>query len=42
MLAPAYDRPQSAKTLTAWLAEAGLQRTDVLRTGHLVGRGTKS
>jgi SAM-dependent methyltransferase len=41
MLSPAHDHPQSPKTLAAWLAEAGLRDAAVLRTGHLVGRGTK-
>jgi ubiquinone/menaquinone biosynthesis C-methylase UbiE/uncharacterized protein YbaR (Trm112 family) len=41
MLSPAHDHPQSAATVSAWLAEAGLRDGEVLRTGHLVGRGVK-
>jgi SAM-dependent methyltransferase len=39
MLSPSYDRPQSPETLSRWLAEAGMDEIEVLRTGHLVGRG---
>lgn len=38
-LAPEYDNPQNAQTVAAWLAEAGLQDREVLKAGHLVGRG---
>jgi SAM-dependent methyltransferase len=41
MFSPAHDHPQSAATMRAWLAEAGLARPEVLRTGHLVARGIK-
>lgn len=41
MLAPAYDQPQSAATARRWLEQAGLREIDVLKAGHLVGRGTK-
>jgi SAM-dependent methyltransferase len=39
-LAPEYDHPQTPVTLARWLAEAGLRDVEVLRAGHLVGRGT--
>jgi SAM-dependent methyltransferase len=41
MLAPAYDRPQRAQTLLAWLNEAGLIDTRVFHPAHLVGLGRK-
>ena len=41
MLAPQYDQPQSAKTVQAWLQNAGLSRIEVFQAGHLVARGTK-
>lgn len=41
MLAPTYDHPQSPATLRQWFAEAGFEVCEVLRPGHLVGRGTK-
>lgn len=41
MLASMYDQPQLARTLQAWLMEAGLADIEVLRTGHLVGRGVR-
>jgi ubiquinone/menaquinone biosynthesis C-methylase UbiE/uncharacterized protein YbaR (Trm112 family) len=37
---PAYDHPQSAKTVRRWLESSGLKEIQVLRAGHLVGRGT--
>lgn len=39
MLSPAFDRPQSPETLTRWMQEAGMTDVEVVRTGHLVGRG---
>ncbi len=39
MLAPAHDHPQSAATLRAWFAEAGLIDIEVERLGFIVGRG---
>ncbi|MFO1422300.1 MAG: methyltransferase domain-containing protein [Candidatus Competibacteraceae bacterium] len=42
MLAPAYDHPQTPKTVKHWLEMAGLERIEVLQAGHLVGRGTVS
>lgn len=38
-LAPEYDSPQSPATVNKWLQEAGLQDCEVLKAGHLVGRG---
>jgi SAM-dependent methyltransferase len=40
-LAPEYDQPQTAFTAREWLAQAGLKNIEVLRAGHLVGRGIK-
>jgi len=40
-LAPAYDNPQTAVTVCLWLKEAGLRDIEVLKAGHLVGRGRK-
>jgi len=40
-LAPKYDNPQTAATARAWLVEAGLDHVEVLRAGHLVGRGIR-
>lgn len=39
-LAPEYDHPQTAKTVRRWLERSGLKEIQVLRAGHLVGRGT--
>jgi SAM-dependent methyltransferase len=41
MFSPAHDHPQSAKTLRSWMSEAGLAEAEVLRVGHLVGRGVR-
>lgn len=41
MLAPAYDQPQTVATARSWLEQAGLRDIEVLKAGHLVGRGTK-
>ena len=41
MLSPAYDEPQSPETVSRWLTEAGMTEVEVVRTGHLVGRGVK-
>ena len=41
MLAPAYDHPQSAPTITRWFRDAGLSDVEVFHWGHLVGRGSK-
>lgn len=40
MLAPAYDQPQTPATVRRWLESAGLEQIEILRAGHLVGRGT--
>jgi SAM-dependent methyltransferase len=39
-LAPAYDRPQRPATIRRWLETAGVQDVEVLKAGHLVGRGS--
>jgi 2-polyprenyl-3-methyl-5-hydroxy-6-metoxy-1,4-benzoquinol methylase len=39
-LSPEYDHPQTAKTVLRWMERAGLKKIQVLRAGHLVGRGT--
>jgi len=36
---PAYDSPQTARTLARWSRQAGLQQIEVTRAGHLVARG---
>jgi SAM-dependent methyltransferase len=42
MLAPKYDHPEpTARRLRCWLDGAGLTEVEVLRAGHLVGRGHK-
>ena len=41
MLAPQYDRPQTARTVRRWLEVAGLEDIAVFHEGHLVGRGRK-
>jgi SAM-dependent methyltransferase len=38
-LSPAYDNPQTPKTVGLWLQAAGLKEIEVLHAGHLVGRG---
>lgn len=38
-LSPAYDNPQTPRTVGRWLQAAGLKETEVLHAGHLVGRG---
>src|SRR5213078_2024511 len=40
-LSPAYDQPQTASTLSAWFGRAGFEEIEVLKAGHLVGRGRK-
>jgi SAM-dependent methyltransferase len=37
---PQYDQPQTATTVRAWMVRAGLKDIEVLKAGHLVGRGT--
>ncbi|HEX2123681.1 MAG TPA: methyltransferase domain-containing protein [Thermoanaerobaculia bacterium] len=41
MLSPAHDHPQTAATLREWMESAAVRDVEVLRAGHLVGRGTK-
>ena len=38
-LSPEYDNPQNAETVNAWLTEANFKNIEVLKAGHLVGRG---
>jgi 2-polyprenyl-3-methyl-5-hydroxy-6-metoxy-1,4-benzoquinol methylase len=38
--APAYDNPQTPPTVRRWLEAAGLADIEVLKAGHLVGRGS--
>jgi hypothetical protein len=38
---PAYDNPQTAKTVRLWLERTGLREIEVLKAGHLVGRGLR-
>jgi hypothetical protein len=40
-LTPAYDNPQTRKTINKWLLEFGFENIVVLKEGHIVGRGTK-
>lgn len=40
-LSPEYDNPQDSKTVRRWLQDARLEDIEVLKAGHLVGRGTK-
>jgi len=39
-LAPAFDNPQTGEMLRRWFEDAGLKEIQVLRAGHLVGRGS--
>ncbi len=41
MFAPKFDNPQTAETVQRWLQQAGLEKIEVLKAGHLVGRGQK-
>jgi hypothetical protein len=41
MLAPEHDHPQTAKSVRAWLTEAGLSGVDATREGLVVGRAVK-
>jgi len=38
-LSPEFDNPQAPETVSRWLEDAGLEQVEVLRAGHLVGRG---
>ena len=39
MLAPAYDKPKSIRTIKRWFKQGGLKNIEVFHHGHLVGRG---
>jgi SAM-dependent methyltransferase len=39
-LAPEFDNPPTERTVRRWLEEARLLQIEVLKAGHLVGRGT--
>jgi hypothetical protein len=41
VLAPMYDSPQTEKTITSWLREAGLVDIKVFHPAPLAGRGRK-
>ena len=38
-LSPAFDNPQKSETVRLWLEESKMQNIEVLKAGHLVGRG---
>jgi hypothetical protein len=38
--APAYDNPQTARTVARWSRQAGMEQVEVTKAGHLVARGT--
>ena len=40
-LSPEYDQPQKEKTIKSWFEKAGMRDIEVLKAGHLVGRGRK-
>lgn len=40
-LTPTYDNPQTRKTIHKWLIEFGFEEIEVLKEGHIVGRGNK-
>lgn len=41
MFSPEYDQPQTAKTVEAWMQQAGMNHIEILKAGHLVARGIK-
>jgi SAM-dependent methyltransferase len=41
MLAPEYENPQSAATITGWFRKSGFTEVEIFHEGHLVGRGVK-
>ena len=41
-LSPRFDHPQTPATVRRWLQAAGANDIEVVRAGHLVGRGTVS
>jgi hypothetical protein len=38
---PAYDNPQTSSTIRGWLHQSGLVEVEVLKAGHLTGRGRR-
>jgi len=40
-LSPEYDHPQTAQTVKQWFEDADMKEIEVLKAGHLVGRGEK-
>jgi len=40
-LSPEFDFPQKLETIYSWFEESGFQNIEVLKAGHLVGRGIK-
>jgi SAM-dependent methyltransferase len=38
---PAYDNPQTSSTIRTWLGQSGLVEVEVLKAGHLTGRGRR-
>lgn len=40
-LSPTYDRPQTAWALRTWFKDAGFRDVEIVRVGHLVGRGCR-
>jgi hypothetical protein len=40
-LAPEFDNPQTPETIRRWLQDAGMERIEVLKAGHLVGRAAQ-
>ena len=40
-LAPAFDNPQNAETIQKWFKVAKFTNVEILKSGHLVGRGIK-
>jgi hypothetical protein len=41
-LAPEFDKPQTSTRVRRWFATAGLADIEVFKSGHLVGRGTRT
>lgn len=41
-LSPIYDKPQTATALRRWFEEAGFASVEIVRAGHLVGRGQRT
>jgi 2-polyprenyl-3-methyl-5-hydroxy-6-metoxy-1,4-benzoquinol methylase len=38
-LSPTYDNPQNSDTIQLWFKEANFTKIEILKSGHLVGRG---